>query len=254
MSNACPARPDWGIGFRSHHTTYRIGLVDDQSEQTGVASQVQGPASIAADAADDRRPVRAVSFDPPMLQLDPCPGRTVGDEPDLDLAGVGRVALQLPSRPDVPAEQQVIGRFEGEHPGPPADLTVRATVVDVTSDARLEDRLRDRHGQQVVIVRLDVVEPGDEHVECRLDRRIDRHCLADDGVEVVVGVAHLAPYSSSSMFEVSVVGFRCRVVAAVRAAPAVTVDATTSTYLASARCQKLSNSSRSAATPPGSTR
>ena len=117
-----------------------------------------------------------------MLQLDPSALRGLGDELDLDLAGVVRVGLDLPLRADVPAEHDAVGWFVGQDACPAALAAVDALVVDVTADLRFEHGLGDRYTEQVVLRRLEVAEPLGEHDEGPLDRRLHNDLPANHQV------------------------------------------------------------------------
>ncbi len=79
-----------------------------------------------------------------MLELHPRSLGGLGDETDLHLAGLREIGLDLPLRRDVPADEQPVRGLVREDAGPAADAPVDAAVVDVTSDAPLEDGLGDR--------------------------------------------------------------------------------------------------------------
>src|SRR5262249_27563139 len=95
-------------------------------EQGGVSGQVQRPAFVVGDAVAYGLPAGAVPVEVTVLQLDPGAGRGLGDEPDLDLAGVVRVGLDLPLRADVPAEHHPVRWFVGQDPRPAALAAVDA--------------------------------------------------------------------------------------------------------------------------------
>src|SRR2546429_129970 len=63
-----------------------------------------------------------------------------------------RVVLDLPSRADVPAQQQPAGRLIGQHPRPTAYAPVNPAVVEKAADLQLEHGLGDRDLEQVVLV------------------------------------------------------------------------------------------------------
>jgi hypothetical protein len=114
-----------------------------------------------------------------VLELHPGALRGLGDEADLDLAGVVRVRLDLPLRVDVPAEHDPVRRFAFQDAGPPALAAVDSPVVDVTAGLGLEHGLGDRCAQQVVFRRLEVAEPRGEEGERPFDRRLDDDLAAD---------------------------------------------------------------------------
>src|SRR5689334_20669761 len=104
-------------------------------EESGVAVQVERPALVGRDAVSDRFPARAVPVEVAVLELDARALRRLGDEPDLDLAGVVGVGDELPVRADVPAEDDALVGLVGQDPRPPALAAVLADVVDVAADA-----------------------------------------------------------------------------------------------------------------------
>jgi len=128
-------------------------------EQGGVAGQVERPSLVAVDAVADRLPTGTVPVEVAVLQFDPGPVRSLGHEPDLDLASQLRVGLDLPLRADVPAEYHAGWWFVSQDPCPPAFAAVDGAVVDVSADVGLEDCLADRGREQVVLRRLEVAEP-----------------------------------------------------------------------------------------------
>ena len=100
-----------------------------------------------------------------MLELQARPFRRLGDEADLDLAGVVLVRLELPLGADVPAEDDPFGWFVREDTGPPAFASIGGAVVDVTTDLRLEPGFADLGAEEVVLGRLEVAESFDERGE-----------------------------------------------------------------------------------------
>src|SRR6478672_4341968 len=93
-----------------------------------VPVQVQRPALVAVDAFMDGFPTGAVAVDVAVLEYNARPVGSQGRELHLDLAGVLRVGLDLPSRADVPAEHHPSRGFVGEDSSPSALGAVRATV------------------------------------------------------------------------------------------------------------------------------
>jgi hypothetical protein len=85
-----------------------------------------------------------VPVDVAVLELHPGALRGLGDEPDLDLAGVVGVRHELPVRADVPAEHEPGGGLVGQHPRPAALAAVLRDVDDVPAGLRLEHRPGDR--------------------------------------------------------------------------------------------------------------
>src|SRR5680860_814427 len=129
------------------------------------ATQVHGPAVVVLQRGSGLLPALAVALKVPVLQLDAGMRRAGLDEQHLDLAGVGRVAFQLPLRADVPGDQQTLGRLEGQNPSPAALAAVDADVVHAATCAGLQHRPGDVHGEQVVHPWLDPVELFGEHAE-----------------------------------------------------------------------------------------
>src|SRR5450755_1013038 len=134
-------------------------------DQGGVPGQVERPSLVAVDAVADRLPSGTVPVEVAVLQFDPGAVRSLGHEPDLDLAGQLRVGFDLPLRADIPAEYQAGWWFVGQDPRPPALAAVDGAVVDVPADAGFEDCLGDRCREQVVLRRLEVAEPAGERRE-----------------------------------------------------------------------------------------
>src|SRR4051812_12585669 len=145
----------------------------------GVAAQVQRPAVAGVDALADGFPAGAVAIEIAMLERDASAIRCLGDEAHLDLAGAVRVGLDLPSRVDVPADDDPVRRLICEHPRPAALAPVDATVVDVATDSRLEDGLGDVDAEHVVLARLERAEVIGKDGERALDRRLDDDLVAD---------------------------------------------------------------------------
>src|ERR1700729_471206 len=158
-----------------------VGAMSTPLEQGGVPGQVERPSLVAVDAVADRLPAGTVPVEGAVLQLDPGAVRSLGHEPDLDLAGQLRVGLDLPLRADVPAEYHAGWWLVGQDPRPPAFAAVDGAVVDVPADAGLEDCLADRGPEQVVLGRLEVAELFGERREGLRGRHVDHHLLADHG-------------------------------------------------------------------------
>src|SRR5580700_3112196 len=97
-----------------------VGAMSVALDQGGVPGQVERPSLVAVDAVADRLPAGAVPVEVAVLQLDPSAVRSLGHEPDLDLAGQLRVGLDLPLGADVPAEHHAGRWLVGQDPGPPA--------------------------------------------------------------------------------------------------------------------------------------
>src|SRR5450755_1490145 len=166
---------------RSTTVLAMAGAMSAALEQGGVPGQVERPSLAAVHAITDRLPAGTVPVEMAVLQFDPGAVRSLGHEPDLDLAGQLRVGLDLPLRADVPAEHHPGWRLVGQDPRPPAFAAVDGAVVDTSADVGLEDCLGDRGPEQVVLRRLEVAEPLGERREGLLGRRVDHHLLADYG-------------------------------------------------------------------------
>src|SRR6202049_4932654 len=158
-----------------------VGAMSAALEQGGVPGQVERAFLIAVEEVADRLPAGTVPVDVAVLQFDPGAVRSLGHEPDLDLAGQLRIGLDLPLRADVPAEYHAGWWLVGQDPRPPALAAVDGAVVDVPAGVGLEDCLRDRGPEAVVLRRVWGAEPLGERREGLLDRRVDHHPLADNG-------------------------------------------------------------------------
>src|SRR5262249_20585084 len=149
----------------------------------------EGPAALGADSVAFSLPGLAVAVEVAVLELDSSPFRRLGDKAHLDLARLLEIALDLPLRADVPAEDDPIRRLVGEHARPSALAPVDAAVVDVPADPRLEHGLGNRGTEHVVLGRLDAVEVLGEDAEGALDGHLDddlrphgrRLCLCGHG-------------------------------------------------------------------------
>src|ERR1700680_398905 len=151
------------------------------AEQRGIAGQIQRPSGVVGDALGDGLPSRAVPVDVAVLQLQSGARRRLGDEADLDLAGVVRLGLDLPLRADVPAEHHTVWWFVDENACPPALASIDAPVIDVAANPRLEGGLGDRRSEQIVLWRFEVAEPLGKYAEGPLDRRLNDDLRADHG-------------------------------------------------------------------------
>src|ERR1035437_9677015 len=120
-----------------------VGAMSAALEQGGVPGQVERPSLVAVDAVADRLPAGTVPAEVAVLQFDPGAVRSLGHEPDLDLAGQLRVGLDLPVRADVPAEYHAGWGLVGQDPRPPALAAVDGAVVDVPAGVGLEHCLGD---------------------------------------------------------------------------------------------------------------
>src|SRR2546429_3243068 len=119
-----------------------VGAMSAALDQGGIPGQVERPSLVAVDAVADRPPAGTVPVEVAVLQFDPGAVRSLGHEPDLDLAGQLRVGLDLPLRVDVPAEYHAGWRLVGQDPRPPALAAVDGAGGDVAADAGPEDGLR----------------------------------------------------------------------------------------------------------------
>src|SRR5436853_3980761 len=117
-----------------------------------------------------------------VLELDPGPVGRLGDEADLDLAGLVEICLDLPAGADVPGEDDPARGVVSENSSPLALAPVDAAVIDPAARARLEHRLGDVDRQDVVVARLDRVEPLGEKAEGVLLRRLDHDVGPDRGL------------------------------------------------------------------------
>src|ERR1035441_10179879 len=158
-----------------------VGAMSAGLEQGGAPGQVERPSLAAVDAVAARLPAGTVPAEVAVLQFDPGAVRSLGHEPDLDLAGQLRVGLDLPLRADVPAEYHAIWWLVGQDPRPPAFAAVDTAGVYGPAGVGLEDCLADRGREQVVLRRLEVAEPFGERCEGLLGRCVDHHLLADNG-------------------------------------------------------------------------
>src|SRR3954447_14299931 len=132
----------------------------------------------------------------PMLKLDPGPVRAIGDEPDLDLAGVLGVGLQLPGRSDVPAEHHPARRVVDQDPCPPALAAVLAAVDYVPAHPRLEGRRDDRRSEEVVLAGLDRIEPLSERRKSAFRRPGHHNLVTYHGG--IGGLGHSSSFIRSS--------------------------------------------------------
>src|SRR5262249_34115730 len=98
-------------------------------EQLRVAAQVKGPALIALHSVSNRLPAGAVAVQVAVLQFDDGAVRALGDEADLNLAGLVGIGFDLPGSTDVPADHHPVGRFVGEDARPAALTAVDSAVV-----------------------------------------------------------------------------------------------------------------------------
>src|SRR5215217_6085957 len=115
----------------------------------------------------------------PVFELHAGPALGLGDEADLDLAGLVGIALHLPARADVPAEDDPVRRLVGQHAGPTALAAVDAAVDDVAAHTWLEHGLGDVGAEDVVLARLETAKALGERRERPLDRRLHDDVVAD---------------------------------------------------------------------------
>src|ERR1700733_2718966 len=179
---ACPSRRGPTPGRSDARTRGRTGPSALSVQKIAVSLQVERPAAVASDGVAHRGPAVAVPVQIAMLELDPGALCGLGDEPDLDLAGLRRVALQLPLRADVPAEHQPVRRLVGKDSRPLALTAIHAAVEQAPADARLEDGLGNLDAQDVVLAWLDPRKVPDEHSKGTLDRHINDDLRPDRGL------------------------------------------------------------------------
>src|SRR5262249_49785443 len=138
----------------------------------GELLQDRVPATAAADAVAQRltldEPVEV-----PVLQLDCGLSGTRLAEPDLDLAGVRGIRVELPSPVDLPGDHQPVRRLPGHHPTPAALAAVDAALVPPAALPRLQDGLGDVGRTDVVLGGPPRVERFGEHPERAVDRYAD---------------------------------------------------------------------------------
>src|SRR5690606_11686370 len=77
-------------------------------EQPDKPFQVKRPAALPADSVAHRVPAGAVTLELAVFKLDTGALGTLGNEADLDLAGLRRIRLELPARVDVPADHHAV--------------------------------------------------------------------------------------------------------------------------------------------------
>jgi hypothetical protein len=135
------------------------------TEQRREPGEVPRPAVAAVDAVAHALPSRTVPLQVTVVQLDPRPAAVERKKPHLDFTRLVEVGDDLPSRADVPAEDQPVRRLEGANLGPQALGPVRSPVDDVPADPRLEHRLGDRCPEHVVLPRLKLADPFGERCE-----------------------------------------------------------------------------------------
>src|ERR1039457_1698430 len=123
-----------------------VGAMSAALEQGGVPGQVERPSLVAVDAVADRLPAWTVPVQVAVLQFDPGAVRSLGHEPDRDLAGQLRAGLALPLGADVPAESHAVWWLVGQDPRPSAFAAVDGAVVDVPAGVGVEYWLGGRGG------------------------------------------------------------------------------------------------------------
>src|ERR1039457_1701353 len=97
-----------------------VGAMSAALQQGGVPGQVERPSLVAVDAVADRLPAGTVPVEVAVLQFDPGALRSLGHEPDLDLASQLRAGLDLPLGANAQAEFHAGWRRVGQDPRPPA--------------------------------------------------------------------------------------------------------------------------------------
>src|SRR4029453_4437676 len=105
----------------------RCDLIEPRSrvplEQRRVTVQVKRPAGLVVDSVPHGLPAGAVPIEVAVLELDAGALRSFREESHLTSARQIWVALNLPTRADVPAENDPVWRFEHENPCPSAFAT-----------------------------------------------------------------------------------------------------------------------------------
>src|SRR5690349_14343127 len=132
MWSVAGCRPGVGSGARSS-----APLAD--ARRLGEAAQV--PAVGRADGVAHALPTVAVAVEVAVLELDEGSLRRLRGEPDLHLAALLGVGLDLPAEIDVPADEDPGGRLVGQHASPVARAAIGGAFVDVTADVGLEHHL-----------------------------------------------------------------------------------------------------------------
>src|SRR6185437_12490474 len=130
------------------------------------------PAALAADRAEQLLEM-VQPLEVAVLELDNRLLWTVGGEPHLDLARVGRIRVELPLAVDLPGHHEPPRRIPGEDDAPLTFGAVNAALVPAAALLRLEDRLGHVDRADVVRRRPPGVEPLGEHPEGPVDRYLD---------------------------------------------------------------------------------
>lgn len=134
-----------------------------------------------------------MSIEVTVLEFKTRPIYCLREKSDLDLARVGLIRLELPLRADIPAENDPIWWFEREDTAPATLAPISGTVVDVAANPRLEPRLRDVGGEEVVLGRLEVTESFDKGGEGLPNRQVDDDLATHDGI---IGHVHDLPFGN----------------------------------------------------------
>src|SRR6266545_7248471 len=93
-----------------------------------------GPTLRMVDATAHAAGTRAMPFEAAMLELDPSAGGAFGDEPHLDLAGVGGIGVVLPVLVELPGQHESTRRLELGHSPGVALGAVDADLVPTAAD------------------------------------------------------------------------------------------------------------------------
>src|SRR5262249_47414314 len=135
------------------HDGTTSGRVCSLGGSLGERLEAAGPAPLAADRVAQLLPPVAVPLDVAMLQLHARPIGRLLNEPRFDFAGLRGIGLDLPTRADIPAQDDACRRLVREHASPVALGAVASAIVDMAAHARLEHALGDVHLEQVVFAR-----------------------------------------------------------------------------------------------------
>src|SRR5207248_1553167 len=122
----------------------------------------------------------------------------LGNEPHLDLTGLGGIALDLPGQADVPADHHPVGRLVDKHACPPTLAAVGAAVVDVAALAWLKHHLGERGPKDVVVRGPPTPDLLGEYRERALERRLDGDRLPRAGGCVLHGHVTSSSYCSTA--------------------------------------------------------
>jgi drug/metabolite transporter (DMT)-like permease len=160
----------------------RLASADPDSSgrrRRGEPLQDGGPAA----AAEDDHVVDGLAagqpVEEPVFQLDRGLPGAVRGEPDLDLAGVGRIGVVLPLAVDLPRDDQPVRRVPGQHPAPVAFAAVIAPLVPPAPFAWFQDGVRHLGLADVVVPRPPGAERAREDVERPFYGHVERDLPAD---------------------------------------------------------------------------